>query len=67
MTSAPSFAATHEVSDATFDRAKRILGEQQVVDLVATSGTYVTVAMLLAVAEAMPPDLAEPPFKPGEE
>ena len=59
-------AANHEVSDATFDRAKRILGEQQVVDLVAVSGTYVTVAMLLAVAEAMPPDGAEPPFKPGE-
>jgi 4-carboxymuconolactone decarboxylase len=54
------------VSDATFERARRILGEQQVVDLVTVSGTYVTVAMLLAVAEAMPPDGAEPPFKPGE-
>ncbi len=59
-------AATHQVSDETFARARSILGEQQVVDLVATSGTYVTVAMLLAVAEAMPPDGAEPPFKPGE-
>ena len=59
-------AAKHEVSDATFERARRILGEQQVVDLVTVSGTYVTVAMLLAVAEAMPPDGAEPPFKPGE-
>ena len=45
-------AANHEVSDATFERAKRILGEQQVVDLVAVSGTYVTAAMLLSVAEA---------------
>ena len=59
-------AATHEVSDATFERAKRILGEQQVVDLVAVSGTYVTVAMLLSVAEAMPPEGKELPFKPGE-
>ncbi len=40
-------AANHAVSDETFARAKRILGEQQVVDLVAVSGTYVTVAMLL--------------------
>ena len=59
-------AANHAVSDETFARAKRMLGEQQVVDLVAVSGTYVTAAMLLAVAEAMPPDGAEPPFKPGE-
>lgn len=59
-------AARHEVSDDTFERARRILGEQQVVDLVAVSGTYVTAAMLLSVAEAMPPDGAEPPFKPGE-
>ena len=59
-------AANHEVSDETFTRAKTILGEQQVVDLVAVSGTYVTAAMLLSVAQAMPPDGAEPPFKPGE-
>lgn len=59
-------AANHEVSDETFDRAKRILGEQQVVDLVAVSGTYVTVAMLLSVAQAMPPEGKELPFKPGE-
>jgi 4-carboxymuconolactone decarboxylase len=59
-------AANHQVSDATFERAKRILGEQQVVDLVAVSGVYVTVAMLLSVAEAMPPEGKELPFKPGE-
>jgi 4-carboxymuconolactone decarboxylase len=60
-------AANHAVSDETFARAKRILGEQQVVDLVAVSGTYVTVAMLLSVAEAMPPEGKELPFKEGEE
>lgn len=59
-------ATSHQVSDATFERAKRILGEQQVVDLVAVSGVYVTVAMLLSVAEAMPPEGKELPFKPGE-
>lgn len=59
-------AANHKVSDETFERARRILGEQQVVDLVAVSGTYVTVAMLLSVAEAMPPEGKDLPFKPGE-
>ena len=56
----------HEVSDAVFDRAKRLLGEQQVVDLIGISGTYVTVAMILAAAEAGVPPGKEPPFKPGE-
>jgi 4-carboxymuconolactone decarboxylase len=59
-------AANREVSDLTFERARRILGEQQVVDLVAVSGIYVTVAMLLSVAQAMPPEGKELPFKPGE-
>ncbi|MBB5201721.1 carboxymuconolactone decarboxylase family protein [Glaciimonas immobilis] len=41
----------HEISNALFDRAKAILGEQQLVDLVAVTGTYVTVAMLLSLGE----------------
>jgi len=56
----------HEVSDETFARAKKILGEQQVVDLTAVTGTYVTVAMILAMAEQGVPADKEPPFKPGE-
>jgi 4-carboxymuconolactone decarboxylase len=56
----------HEVSDDTFNRAKTILGEQQVVDLTAVTGTYVTVAMILAMAEQSVPADKEPPFKPGE-
>ena len=56
----------HEVSDETFGRAKKLLGEQQVVDLTAVAGTYVTVAMLLAMAEENVPPGEEPPFKPGE-
>jgi 4-carboxymuconolactone decarboxylase len=31
---------THQVSDATFASAKRLLGEQEVVDLTAVAGTY---------------------------
>ena len=54
------------VSDATFARARKLLGEQQVVDLTAVAGTYITVAMLLAMAEETVPPGVEPPFKPGE-
>jgi 4-carboxymuconolactone decarboxylase len=56
----------HEVSDETFARAKMLLGEQQVVDLTAVTGIYVTVAMLLAVAEEGVPPGKEPPFGPNE-
>ena len=56
----------HQVSDETFARAKQILGEQQVVDLTTVAGTYITVAMLLAMAEEGVPAGKEPPFKPGE-
>ncbi len=56
----------HVVSDETFARARRILGEQQVVDLTTVTGTYVTVAMILAMAEEGVPPGKEPPFKPGE-
>jgi 4-carboxymuconolactone decarboxylase len=56
----------HEVSDQTFVRAKQLLGEQQVVDLTAVTGTYITIAMLLAMAEESVPAGKEPPFKARE-
>jgi 4-carboxymuconolactone decarboxylase len=56
----------HVVSDQTFNRAKELLGEQQVVDLTAVAGTYITIAMILAMAEESVPPGQEPPFKPGE-
>ncbi len=56
----------HQVSDATFNRLREFFSEQQVVDLVAVTGTYVTVAMVLSVAEAGVPPGKELPFKPGE-
>ena len=56
----------HAVSDETFNRAKELLGEQQVVDLTAVAGSYVAVAMLLAMSEEGVPSGREPPFKPGE-
>jgi 4-carboxymuconolactone decarboxylase len=59
-------ATKHEVSDEIFNRAKRLLGEQQVVDLTAVAGTYISVAMILAMAEESVPAGKELPFKPGE-
>jgi 4-carboxymuconolactone decarboxylase len=56
----------HKVSDETFRRAKQVLGEQQVVDLTTVAGTYVTIAMILAMSEETVPPGRELPFKPGE-
>jgi 4-carboxymuconolactone decarboxylase len=56
----------HAVADETFDRAKKLLGEQQVVDLTAVAGTYIAVAMQLAMAEESVPPGKEEPFMPGE-
>jgi 4-carboxymuconolactone decarboxylase len=56
----------HAVSDETFGRARKLFSEQQLVDLSAVTGTYVELAMMLAMAEqSVPPDKEEP-FKPGE-
>jgi 4-carboxymuconolactone decarboxylase len=57
---------THEVSDATYSRAKKIFNDQQIVDLTSVAGCYVSVAMLLAMAEETTPPGKDPPFKPGE-
>jgi 4-carboxymuconolactone decarboxylase len=56
----------HKVSEETFARAKQTFSEQQVVDLTAVAGTYVAVAMILAMAEQTVPPGKEEPFKPGE-
>ena len=46
----------HEVSDEVYQRARALFSEQQLVDLAAVSGTYVTTAMLLknAADEGVP-------------
>ena len=54
----------HEISDELFHLAKSTLGEQQLVDLIAVSGTYVTVAMLLSLGQEMPPEGMPLPFPP---
>lgn len=56
----------HQVPDATFERAKKLLGEKQLVDLTMTAGTYTALAMVLAMGEQDVPQGKEPPFKDGE-
>jgi 4-carboxymuconolactone decarboxylase len=53
-------SAKHSLSDATFARAKQVLTDQQIVDLVTLSGTYVTVAMVLAAGKEGTPDGSTP-------
>jgi 4-carboxymuconolactone decarboxylase len=41
----------HELSNATFARAKQVMSDRQIVDLVTISGAYVLVAMQLATGK----------------
>jgi 4-carboxymuconolactone decarboxylase len=58
---------TKKVSDETYARAKKVFNDQQIVDLTALAGTYVTVAMMLAMADETVPPGKEEPFKTGED
>jgi 4-carboxymuconolactone decarboxylase len=50
----------HAVSDQVLAEARKHLNDQQIVDLVTVSGTYVTVAMLLAAGDEPTPDGSKP-------
>ena len=50
----------HAISAKTFAEARKHLSDQQIVDLVTVSGTYVTVAMMLAAGEEPTPDGSTP-------
>ena len=52
----------HGVSDASFDAVRRRFGDQGVIDLIAVSGYYVTVAMTLNTARVPLPDGVPPPL-----
>jgi len=52
----------HRLSDELFEKAKAVFSEQQLVDLIAVSGTYVTVAMLLSLGQELPPTGQALPF-----
>ena len=55
---------TKQVSDRTFDAAKRVLGERGVVDLISLMGWYGTVSMYLNVDRYPLPDGSQPELKP---
>jgi 4-carboxymuconolactone decarboxylase len=59
-------AAKHAVSDELFAHARKLFTDQQIVDLTSVAGCYVSVAMLLAMAEETTPPGKEEPFKQGE-
>ena len=47
-------STTHRLSDATWKRAKEVFTDQQLVDLITTSGTYVTLRCCDAAQEPAP-------------
>ena len=55
---------TKQVSDRTFDAAKRVLGERGVVDLISVMGWYGTVSMYLNVDRYPLPGGSQPELKP---
>lgn len=58
--------SSHQVSDATYARLRQFLNAQQVIDLTVVSGTYVSLASLMAMGNQGLPPGVEPAFKPGE-
>ena len=44
------------ISDATFDRSKKVLGEQPTIDLIAVAGFYMMVSSVLIAGRVSPPD-----------
>ncbi len=54
--------ATHQVSDASFKAVKDRFGEQGVVDLIAVTGYYVMVSMILNTDRAPIPGGGKPPL-----
>ena len=53
-------STSHQVSDATWKRAKEAFTDQQIVDLLVVSGTYVTLAMVLNAAQEPAPGPTQP-------
>jgi 4-carboxymuconolactone decarboxylase len=50
------------LTDATFERAKTILGEQPTIDLIAVAGFYVMVSSVLIAGRVGIPDGSAPPL-----
>ncbi len=57
-------STSHVVSDATFKKARELFTDQQIVDLIGVTGTYITVAMWSNTAEDSTPGGKTPPLQP---
>jgi 4-carboxymuconolactone decarboxylase len=57
-------SSNHVVSEATFKKARAVFSDQQIVDLLAVSGTYITLAMMSNTAEDTTPGGKTPPLDP---
>jgi len=57
-------STNHLVSDATFKKARQLFSDQQIVDLLAVNGTYITLAMMSNAAEDGTPGGKTPPLDP---
>jgi len=57
-------STNHVVSDATFKKTRELFSDQQIVDLIGVSGTYITTAMLSNTAEDGTPGGKTPPLAP---
>jgi 4-carboxymuconolactone decarboxylase len=57
-------AKDHVVSDATFNKARELFSDQQIVDLIMVSGAYIILAMLSNTAEDTTPGGNAPPLQP---
>ena len=55
-------STAHVVSDEVFARTRSLLGEQALADLTVISGVYVTISMILNVAQARAPENDPLPF-----
>jgi hypothetical protein len=53
-------SANRNLVDATFNRAKEVLGEQPAIDLIAVAGFYVTVSPVLIAGRVGLPDGSKP-------
>lgn len=54
----------HGVGDALFAKAKALLGEERLVDLVSLVGEYVKVSMILNIGQVGIPNSGAPPLAP---
>lgn len=57
-------AMSQAISQPTFERARAVFSEQQMVDLIAAFGAYRMVAGILALADVPPRATVEPALKP---